>query len=254
MTQSPNWPSSSSASSGFFTPHYTGNRGQSPNTGKDQKILQRRCAVWAAWDRFDYAQALQLARQDRELRSAHARTLAILQKAVSLMEEGADWPGRGFSGLELVIDLQQNAERCAARARYDDAVCRLYRATELLAQIRLLSCYGIRTHNVDPSHKAIPEAARRWLEGLRTSREDGKAGTAQIGLVAAYQLLGEMEDPLGVYYAEGKTWLLNALSKRNSSLFAHGLAPIGPDSWRSVGKRWQQWLEEAMRFIQNNGS
>ncbi len=216
--------------------------------------LQRRCAVWAAWDRFDYAQALRLARQDPQLRSAHARTLAILQKTVSLIEGGTAWPGRNFTGLELVIDLQQNAERCAGRARYDDAVCRLYRATELLAQIRLMSRYAIRTHHVDPNHKAIPESARQWLEGQRTRLEDGKTRPVQIGLAAAYQLLGEMEDPLGVYYREKKSWLLNALSRRNSSLFAHGLTPIGPDTWRSVGKRWQQWLKEALQSIQKNGS
>ena len=69
--------------------------------------LHRTCALWAAWDCFDYAGALQVARQDPELQSAHARTLRILHRIVSLLENGALWPTRGFTGLELVTDLQQ---------------------------------------------------------------------------------------------------------------------------------------------------
>lgn len=212
--------------------------------------LRRCCAVWAAWDRFEYAQAFQLARQDPDLRSAHGQTLAILKKTVSLLEEGTAWPKGGFSGLELVEDLLQNADRCAARARYDDAVCRLYRATELLAQIRLASRYGIRASDVDPGHEAIPEEARLRLQGQSTSTKDGKPGPVQVGLAAAYQLLGEMGDPLGAYFSETKPWILNALASRNNSFLAHGLVPIGPETWKSLGAKWRRRLEDAMRTIQ----
>jgi hypothetical protein len=47
-------------------------------------------------------------------------------------------------GYEIVEDLLLNAERRAMQDRYDDAVGRLYRALELLVQIRLLQTYDIK--------------------------------------------------------------------------------------------------------------
>ncbi len=211
--------------------------------------LQRRCALWVAWDRFEYGTARELARQDPELRAAHGRTLAVLDKTVSLMMGNEPWPRRGITGLELIRDLQANAQRCAARARFDDAVCRLFRATELLAQIRLRSRYAIRTDDIDPQSKAIPGTARQWLEAHRSTQEEGVPSKIRIGLVAAYRLLEEMNDPLGAYYGRRKSWLLNALSMRNGSFLAHGLTPIGPESWRSVGAGWQEWLTQAMQSL-----
>lgn len=68
----------------------------------------------------------------------------------------------------------------------------------------------------------------------------------KIGLVKSYRLLGDLDDPLGLYCRQTESWLLNALSKRNGSLLAHGLTPVGPEIWKEVGDRWIQWLTEGM--------
>lgn len=46
-------------------------------------------------------------------------------------------------GYEQVQDLILNAERRAVQERYDDAVARLYRAVEMVAQVRLQSEWGL---------------------------------------------------------------------------------------------------------------
>lgn len=52
----------------------------------------------------------------------------------------------------LIYDLIANAERRAKlENKYDDALARLYRATEMLAQFKLEKNYSIRTNNLDLS-------------------------------------------------------------------------------------------------------
>ena len=201
--------------------------------------LRQRYALQSAWDRLDYAQALDLARRSRELAAEHAETLSRLLKIAEALRGKGAWPKGRFSGLELVQDLRANAERAAARGRYDDAVGRLYRATELLAQLKLRRDFGIHTSDVAPSHPRIPDDAKATLEQHRTQKG------IKIGLLAAYELLSAVKDPLGAFFAEHKGRLLYVIEKRNQSLFAHGLTPIDVETWTEVGPRWQLWLDEA---------
>lgn len=210
---------------------------------EDQRRLLGLCqrhAFRAAWDRLDYRQALELARRNRELAAEHAEALSRLLRIAEALGGDDPWPKGRFTGLELVEDLRANAERAAARGRYDDAVGRLYRATELLAQVKLRRDYGIRTSNVDPAHPKIPDDLRPELERHRTSPK-----AIKIGLLAAYELLAAMNDPLGTYFAEHRGALLYVIEKRNQTLFAHGLTPVDRKTWTDVAPRWQQWLDEA---------
>ncbi len=55
-----------------------------------------------------------------------------------------------------MIDLLRNAERRAARGRYDDAAARLYRALEMLAQMRM----GARSPALDSSRLNLAKSLR----------------------------------------------------------------------------------------------
>ncbi|MCX7593736.1 MAG: TIGR02710 family CRISPR-associated CARF protein [Fischerella sp.] len=98
------------------------------------------CICFDAWDRFDRAEAWLFLKP--YLHRSEILPLALFLKRVMSSCEAVDdnfqapdtIKGHGY---EIVEDLLLNAERCATLKRYDDAVARLYRALELLAQVRL---------------------------------------------------------------------------------------------------------------------
>lgn len=123
-------------------------------------------------------------------------------------------------GYELVEDLLFNAERRVANAHYDDAVGRLYRALELLAQTHLWLQYGIKTGDVDLGK--LPEDLHFDLERLKN--RDGKI---QLALRNSYELLRQWsDDPLGAIYQTSAERIFNQLQVRNYSILAHGLRPV----------------------------
>jgi len=118
---------------------------------------------------------------------------------------------------ELLVDLWVNAGRRLEERRFVDAVARLYRLSELLAQFRLWHVYGIDTGEVDMNK--VPKNMRRQLESYRNER-----GKVQIPLKAAYGLLAALGDGLGNAWQDSK--FRDALRARNESISGHGLQPV----------------------------
>lgn len=189
-----------------------------------QHIRQLRdcCGGFNAWDRFDHRGAWRFL--ENYMGQAEIRPLVLFLKRVISSRAAIDpefeaTGGTKGHGYEVVEDLLLNAERRATQERYDDAVGRLYRALELLAQIRLLQEYGIATGNVDL--QKIPEPLRQQYQ---TCDREGKI---QLPLLKSYGLLSELAaDSLGELYRQRANALQNALQIRNYSLFAHGFKPI----------------------------
>ena len=84
------------------------------------------------------------------------------------------------NGYELVGDLLNNAERRASQQRYDDAIARLYRATELFAQIRIEKTKGYKLvkltlkeldEELRPEYRKYMKENDRLLLGLREDYE-----------------------------------------------------------------------------------
>ncbi|GAP62850.1 hypothetical protein ARMA_1273 [Ardenticatena maritima] len=183
------------------------------------------CRGFDAWDRFDHARA-------EELLRPHAKTLGPVWRFLLALQ------GKGkHSEYEPVFDLLRNAERRAESGRYDDAVARLYRAVEMLAQIRLRREYGQETGDIDVAR--LPETLRAKYEALRD--EDGKV---RLALMRAYDLLHDLDDPLGRAFAQQKKEILNALKRRNASILAHGTEPLSERKWRKVREVLQGFIEE----------
>ncbi len=120
-----------------------------------------------------------------------------------------------------IADLLANALRCAERGRYDDAVARLYRGIEAIAQCRLAVRYNV----TDTSHiraEAVPDALRSEWE---TRFKDG---VVQLGLQDDYALLAAWNDSLSGRFHSLR---LNdpkksPLTARNQSILAHGFEPV----------------------------
>ncbi len=178
-----------------------------------------------AWDRFDHAQATVLM---EPYRSRVVPQWCFLKQLT----------GRA-PGYAPVLDLLRNAERRAARGRYDDAVARLYRALEMLSQIRLAQRDpALKSDDLDAG--LLPESLRSKYEAWR---EAGEKGKIKLGLRQDYELLAELNDPLGSVYQNYSNRLLQALTYRNESILAHGETPV-------VHDRWQEMYQITGEFVQ----
>lgn len=188
--------------------------------------------AYAKWDRFDWKQARAKLREHAKDKHRVAKagwdTDALTRQVGFLNSAEEQNEGKPPSG-ERLADLLANAARCTARGRYDDAVARLYRLVEYIAQARLLD-RGInpgRWWTADQLAKHAPTAAA----GLETQH-----GTKRfkIDLAKAIRVLTEIAEPIGLELHERygdppngwHTELSNLLQKRNNSYLAHGTNPI----------------------------
>lgn len=206
------------------------------------------CQGLDLWDRFDHGQAWGYL--EPFLSQSSTRDLVLFLKrvigsrqaiAAAVNDNFEGISGMEGHGYEIVQDLLLNAERRALQKRYDDAVARLYRAIELLGQVRLWQAYGIKTGDLDL--EKLPENLRDKYAAKRNDRTQ----TIQMGLIQSYELLREFpEDPLGELYGQYKTQLLDKLQFRNYSILAHGMNPVTysqyQDFWDILGVFMQQGI------------
>lgn len=139
-----------------------------------------------------------------------------------------DWRGRITA--DLLADLWNNANRRKREGKHDDAVARLYRLTEMLAQHRLARKHDIPTADVPLERLTLPDAFREKLERLR------RRGKVKIGLQDAYDLLAAgLQDQLGDAFVQAAT-LQKLLVTRNESILAHGSRPVSADDARALAE------------------
>lgn len=199
-------------------------------------------AGFEAWDRFDHLEAWDLL--SMHMNQVPSYGLALKRVLGSRQAIDPDFaatttiPGHGY---ELVEDLLLNAQRRAHQQRYDDAVGRLYRALELLAQIRLKQTYGLATGDLDVAK--LPEALRATYAAERNPRTD----KVQIPLWKSYLLLSQLpNDPLGQHFEPQANRLQDALKTRNYSLLAHGFTPITASDYQASGQVIQTFITTAL--------
>jgi CRISPR-associated protein (TIGR02710 family) len=206
------------------------------STGANQesriRVLNYLAKGFEAWDRFDHETAFQtLKRYWKHIPEYTQYLEAICAARVCLDPTFSTTEGLQprCDGFEIVDDLVFNAVRRAHRKRYDDAVGRLYRASEMLVQIHLKRAYGIDTSDVNVA--ALPESAREFLI------PDPASGRVKAPHRIAYDLLQHFPgDPIAAIFTPRRGAFLSVLSLRNASLFAHGFKPIERSDYRRVSE------------------
>lgn len=136
-----------------------------------------------------------------------------------------------------LVDLLNNAHRRIKEEKYDDATARLYRISELIAQIRLLELGLInqnilmnnKVFHVDKSTlietknlKAIEYAARK------PDFQNPEEKRMKFSLKDSFTLLEYLNDSLAKDFLQDKN-IDNVLSIRNNSILAHGLNPANKE-------------------------
>lgn len=121
----------------------------------------------------------------------------------------------------LIPDLINNAYRRIEEGKYDDAVARLYRCVEMIAQYRLKS-----VHNLNPSEIKFGDLETTKsinnLEKYKDKKND--AGIIKLAMKNSFELLKDLKDEVGNIIDDKE--LKELLKKRNLSILAHGIEPV----------------------------
>jgi CRISPR-associated protein (TIGR02710 family) len=138
---------------------------------------------------------------------------------------------------EILADLLANAQRRAQEGKYDDAVARLYRAVEVISQMLLAR------RKIDTSGIMFEDLPAAWKEEYRESKESIKLGQEK-----AFLLLESLGEDIGREFRENRN-LRNYLSKRNSSILAHGLTPMTRQIYDELSKETKQFAFKAFPIL-----
>jgi len=195
------------------------------------------CQAFECWERFQHGEALVKVRLLRKgtndlsalLGSRRAGAiLSWLDQAKGDLKQLATPSADATTLLALVRDLFSNALRRYRQGRYDDAVARLYRAIEALAQAKLHE-HGFADTSKVPLEQ-VPEPLRtRWQSCARD-------GHLKLGLQDDYALLEALGNEAAHRFNELRLGdpKHSLLVARNSSILAHGYAPVSKDAAKEL--------------------
>ncbi len=184
------------------------------------------CEAYRWWDLFNFKRAAhhlncgkdrlqKLLFNIRDLQSSFSRYLSKITDHLKRL----NYIKTDDFTTDLVEELVANAKRRAAEGKYDDAVARLYRALELLAQVEFRQVYG-RSTTQFPLSLFEENIRNKIYPNSPADRE------VDIGCQKAFEILAEMGKKIGSQYSANKKEIHELLSARNNSIMAHGTSPL----------------------------
>lgn len=186
--------------------------------------IGRLAEFYQLWDRFEHAQAGKMVRHLKQ----DLTTLGVWNEdmqSLANLAGGLTADNRGDKKRKMpphyvAADLLANADRRGKERKFDDAVARLYRLVEYLAQHVLESKHGQKSGSI----------SKEWLKDNAPSKKyaedsSNNEGNVKLGLQDCYSLLGDLGEPLGIKF-KSNCKLRNLLQSRNNSILAHGLQPV----------------------------
>jgi len=181
------------------------------------KALETLVKAYYLWDLFRHKEAF------NELVKLKSKEVENLVSDISQLNANKEFLGKlihceDWRDKLLLTDIICNAERRMQEGKHDDAVARLYRATEFIGQIALKQ-RGIDLETMNLQTLPIDEEKKRKYEKYV------EKGKMKLGLRGAYELLEDLGHPIGQRFHEDKA-LQDLLRKRNDSILAHGVTPV----------------------------
>ena len=130
-------------------------------------------------------------------------------------------------------DLLNNTQRRIEEQKYDDAIARLYRITELIAQINLFELDLIHDDEFQDKQKFLIDNEKvkntynryaiEFLEKINSKFDKNK--TSQLGLKNSYKLLKIFNNKIAKEYIDNED-LSDKIAERNVSILAHGITAM----------------------------
>ena len=222
---------------------------QSPVLKEEFRAAKTWIKAYREWDNFNHKEALgslKLKKSLNNLNSVFKIFDLDFEKNIDQAEKYLNKILNNYEGETgslknspyLIFDLIVNAQRRSDQGRFDDAVARLYRAIEAIAQYRLQEKYQIDSAKVDISF-LTPKLKEKYSH----------VDPPKLALQDCYLLLSEKSDDLGKkfkrldlfsYSPELKNENLsvgykeNLLAIRNTSILAHGFNPLSENDFKKL--------------------
>jgi CRISPR-associated protein (TIGR02710 family) len=197
-----------------------------PDRKRELSSLEQLAKALDAWDRFNHKTSESLLKSvdssANDLRAALGPTRGdrALAGAAQLVTHLGQLGQAQPPSRHHVLDLLANAKRRKDEGRLDDAVARLYRAIEAIAQVALKEAHGIESTERTPLER-IPEPLRTKWAARATE------GVVALGLQDDYALLAALSDPVGQkFQGAGLSSTKSPLVARNCSILAHGFERV----------------------------
>jgi CRISPR-associated protein (TIGR02710 family) len=143
----------------------------------------------------------------------------------------------GSLSLEIVAEMAANARRRAEEGKYDDAVARLYRALEMIAQCRFQEVFGQSTAR-------FPLA--KLDEKIRTEFFPKKPieSVVDIPMKRAFEVLDRSGDKIGRRFIDNYDGRIQKiLDRRNKSILAHGVEPLDKEDFERLYRIFSEVFE-----------
>lgn len=184
-----------------------------------KESLLHLCKSYYAWDNMEFERAYNHLKEVDTNLFEFSQLKGDLKKNIKALGTIVNSKSLNLKNCYILASLINNSIRKADEYKFDDAIARLYRSFELIAQIKL-SSYNIQSSDIDISVLLENNVSQDFIDTLEKTREDGKI---RIALVMDFLLLNELGDELGKYYVENESKIKNLTQKRNNSILAHGL-------------------------------
>ena len=138
-----------------------------------------------------------------------------------------------FDNVQFDKALNKLMNKSKFENKFDDAVARLYRSLELIAQIQLYKKYGIDTSNVDINILEKNNIEPKFIKMLKNQKGKNK----KISLRQDYKLLFYYDDELGKFYEKNERKMRGLLDYRNNSILAHGLVSLDDKKFSKLNNK-----------------
>lgn len=153
---------------------------------------------------------------------------AVIRNMEWLNKVRSETRGQNHLHMILVCDLMSNASRRAEEGKYDDAVARLYRALEMVAQIAAQNHLKIEDAG-RVREEVVPLSIR---ERFVRKYKDDSTKLLKLPSRALFELLSQCGVKEGIKYIEHEEDFKGILSARNQSILAHGQTPVRADTYQ----------------------
>ncbi|WP_276661827.1 TIGR02710 family CRISPR-associated CARF protein [Syntrophomonas wolfei] len=239
----------------------------SSGTSEDKylQFYQLLCKALQAWNRFMHYEAAEYlkpyAGDVPQLNAFLSNIIKSKQdyekQSLAARAQGDPLPQGVKINLSLVYDLLRNAERCLLKEQEVDAVGRIYRALELMAQLCLLHQNPpINTSGVEveilPSK--LQDKYQKLLDLQANNKRADTERRLQLPLFKAYGLLADLGHPLGRLFQEREKEMENLLKIRNNAIIAHGINPVQAHEARAFYDFTCKFLEDGEKDMNVKGS
>lgn len=170
--------------------------------------------LYLKWDSFEYVDG------DYGELTEFFSNLNNLPNNVKSLKILSDKNNKLFNSYRIA-DLINNSKRRIEEKKYEDAIIRLYRTLELIAEVRLMEKYGIKKDDVHIDELRKLDIEKNAVQKI-IDRLDYKYPKYNLSLTSSFFLLQKLYDDVGKHYYYNKDLYQQIFQKRNISVLVHG--------------------------------